>query len=162
MWSNNEICSGDSKIVFELLDDIWHFYSNKNFDNIIRSKSKLKESSFSSCNINDTNFQPVKNNLQIKENSNSYNKITKDNKRKENSANSISLNNNCQKRGSKHLGIKNMNIFSPICKHDEERENKNIYQNTNSDILNCFIVENDLKLNNKNLIKRGMCLKKLI
>lgn len=128
-----------------MLDDIWHFYSNKNFDKINKSKSKFKNNSFSSYNINKSNFKPTRNKID-----------SKDNGRKENSVNSISLNKHTQKKVLKEMNkIKEMNVFSPISKHDEERENKNIYQNTNSDILNCLIGENDLRSNNKNLEKRG-------
>lgn len=158
LWSNNEICSGDSKTIFDLLDDIWNFYSNKNFDKVIRSKSKFKENnSFSSLKINNTNFQPAKNNIVMKDNSNSYYNSVKEIKRRDNSTNSISLNNYSQKKSLKDTEkIKDMNIFSPISKHNEERESKNVYQNTNSDILNCLIGENDSKLNNKCLMKRGI------
>lgn len=145
LWSNHELCSGDPKTIFELLDDIWHFYSNKNFDKFNRSKSKFKQNSFSSYNVNNSNFQPTKNNLD-----------SKDNEKRENSINSISLNKHSQNKSLKEMNKKKeMNLFSPISKHDEERENKNIYQNTNSDILNCLIGENDSRSNNKILTRRG-------
>lgn len=148
LWSNNEICSGDLKTIFELLDDIWNFYSNKIFYKPIRRKSKFKENSFSSTNIYNTNLQPSKNNTEMI-----------DSKRRENSINSLYINNQSQKNSLKEIDkIKEINIFSPISKHDEEKETKNIYQSTNSDILNCLIEQNELRSNNKINIKRGICL----
>ena len=41
LWSGIEIASGDDKTIWEFLDDIWYFYSNKNHD-IANRKKKLK------------------------------------------------------------------------------------------------------------------------
>ncbi len=140
-----------------MLDDIWNFYSNKNIDKIIRSKSKVKENGFPSSNINNTNFQPVKKNFEIKDNSNSKHNLIKENKRIENSIDSISLNNHSQKKSFKETDkIKDKNVFSPISKNYEERETKNNSQNTNSDILKCLLSENNSKSNKKSFIKRGI------
>jgi hypothetical protein len=52
LWSNSEIASADEKVVWELLDDIWQYFSNKN--NPCKSKRKTK---------NNSNSTPIKDNI---------------------------------------------------------------------------------------------------
>lgn len=158
LWSNNEICAGDPKTVFELLDDIWSFYSNKvSFDKPNRGKSKFRDNSLSSVNINNSDYKAIKNNIDNKDYSNSKNFINKDHQIIENSINSISLNpNNSKKKSIKEIDKrKEIIVFSPISKHDEDKESKNMYQNTNSDILKFLNGDNDNRLYTKPFIKRG-------
>jgi hypothetical protein len=49
LWSNTEICCADSKTIWELLDDIWLFYSNKKTDfKREKSKSSIETNNFNS------------------------------------------------------------------------------------------------------------------
>jgi len=162
LWANNEICCGDSKTIFELLDDIWHFYSNKNFENKSKKNSILKENKFLPSDINyNSNSHFMSNPIQREHsvnfksiNSNNHLMNERKNKNRDNSLNSISILNNSNKNNFNKVNkIKDMNAFSPINKHGD-RESK-FYQHTNIDLFNVLIGEDDKvsnKASNKNLI----------
>ncbi len=41
LWSNTEIAKAEPKVIWELLDDIWHYYTSKN---IPSNEAKIKKS----------------------------------------------------------------------------------------------------------------------
>ncbi len=40
LWSNNEIAKADEKVIWELFDDIWHYYTSKN---VLTNDAKIKK-----------------------------------------------------------------------------------------------------------------------
>jgi len=130
------------------LDDIWSFYSNKNFDNKKRNNSKNKDNSFCSSNLRKKLI--LDNDIKIKDNSilkkkeyNSksfYSNIINSNDINDKNGNkmdicSISLLNSNRKNGNDINKIKKINNFSSVNKIEK---NKYSCSNTNSDILNAW------------------------
>lgn len=75
LWSNNEIASGEEKTVWELLDDIWHYYSNKN-SNIKNQIAKRKiKSSGNISSIRSVSPLRGREDKSITDNSNNINSI---------------------------------------------------------------------------------------
>ncbi len=104
LWSNNDIAVADPKTVWELMDDMWHFYSNKNNLNkkeILKKKNKI-ENFHNLQNLQ--NIQNIQNLSTTKHNNISKietgsnkslfnnNKLEKNNKSKQNLLNENSAN----------------------------------------------------------------------
>jgi hypothetical protein len=58
LWCNNEIAKSDQKVIWELLDDIWHYYTSKN---ILTNDAKIKKTQ-SLKNINILKTKEIINN----------------------------------------------------------------------------------------------------
>lgn len=165
LWSNYEIGSGDSKVIWELLEDIWNFYSNKNIDNY-REKFINRENSPSSSiakrfiqQKNKVEMNILPNNEKNKENSKSFyslnlkNEINLKNDNKlriiNNNQNSFSLSNFTNKNSLNSNNKNNINFYSPINKKDE-KSTKYYNQVTSSEILKDLEGEDFNKNSSKN------------
>jgi hypothetical protein len=174
LWFNNEICSGDSFIIWGLLDDIINYYSKIN-SNIQSGSSNLGFASerqriispaYSKDKINYFSLRQNKENENEKSfrkknnnNNNNNNKNIKNDNSIYSALTSYNNNNNIK------FGLKELNIFSPINKNNNNNceENKfNKYNNnisnnnTNSDYFN-YNTNNNNNFSNKHSRTNSKC-----
>lgn len=135
LWSSNEIACAHPRVIWEFLDDIWHFYSNKN--NLIKKdflKRKNKKEDFSPSNMNI--------NMKMDRNSTRYKHDRNQSRDKEFTANSTISNLNTNREQSQNFpeNVKILHTTNTL-----HTENSDLDQNYSPNILNQRIKSENLQ-----------------
>lgn len=133
LWSNDEICAGDSFTIWGLLEDIMNYYSKRTSEkiNYLPLKQKIKNSPEKSFN---ENFSLLQNSA-----------LTTYNIHNNSNGNRL-LNNNTNKNPYNKIGLKELNVYSPINKIDD-KDNK--FTSTNTNNTNSDSFNNNNNFSNK-------------